>query len=84
MHGNAMRTRAQVVDARSIQIECPEHRGLLLPVTDIKISHSNNVDKPGGTKTLKIYMEALCKYCDKYHYVEVKAWSVAWLPPLHE
>ena len=70
-------TQARVVDGRSVGIECPHHKGLLIPVTGIKFSRTG---KSGHR--VKLYMEALCVYCDAYHYVHVTEGSTAGLEPL--
>ena len=78
LHGNALRSRATVVDARHLHVECPEHKGVLLPVVTVKLSLSNR----GDAATQRLYLEALCRHCEQYHYVEVEQGSVAGLPPL--
>lgn len=78
MNGNSYRNRTTgEIDARSIQVEVPEHKGILLPVVDIKFTFANNSAQPK-----KAYFVVLCKFCDKYHYVQVKEGDIAGLPPL--
>ena len=84
MHGNAKQFQeAPEIDARSLRVECPEHKGLLLPVTNVQHTYTNR----GPTNhVIKFYLEALCPYCAKYHYARVKEGSIAGLPvlPWHE
>jgi hypothetical protein len=86
MHGNAQQLRdAPAIDARSLRVECPEHKGLLLPVTTVKIGR-HHASSPQDVRTVSLYLEALCVYCDQYHYVKVEEGSIAGLPvlPWHE
>ena len=74
MHGRPLRTRASVVDARSLMVECPDHKGLLLPVTDVRIAYNRTTEQAGkrGKEFMVIDIEALCVYCNKYKNVQVR------------
>lgn len=76
MDGRVLRGRAATVDCRSLMVECPEHKGLLLPVTDIHISYTKE-SKGEASRLFVIFMEALCVYCDAYKYVRVNEGSWA-------
>ena len=70
MHGNGRRRNVPLVDARSLRVECPQHPGVLLPVTQVK-----EVIVLGR---MRLHLEALCVYCcDKYHYVEIEPSDLA-------
>ena len=78
MNGRAPRKRGHVVDCRSLMVECPEHRGLLLPVTDVRIAYNRTSDQVGkrGKEFMVIDLEALCVYCNNYKNVQVREGSV--------
>ncbi len=72
MHGNSIRHKAEKIDARALWAEHPQHPGVLLPVTDLKISLTNNTAKTADRKRhMVLYLELFCQYCDGYHYVDV-------------
>jgi hypothetical protein len=78
MHGNNKKVRnAPTVDARYLHVECPEHPGITLPVTTVKVSEHHAT----GRQAVMV-LEVLCRYCETYHYVRVNAGSVAGLAPL--
>lgn len=72
--------QAPPIDARYLRVEVPAHPGVLFQVTGIKLS----IGAPAGAKRNepKAYFEALCRYCNKYHYVRVEEGMIAALPPL--
>lgn len=78
LHAGSVQLRsAPEVDARHLHVECPQHPGITLPVTAVRLTYSNH-----GGRVVALYLEVLCRYCDKYHYVKVKEGSVADLSPL--
>ena len=74
MHGRPLRKHASVVDARSLMVECPDHKGLLLPVTDVRIAYNRTTDQSGkrGKEFMVIDIEALCVYCNNYKHIRVR------------
>ena len=74
MDGRALKKRAHIVDCRSLMVECPEHKGILLPATDVHVSYTKeSKGEPGeGDRLFVIFIEALCVYCNKYTYLRVK------------
>jgi hypothetical protein len=85
VHGNRLRYLAAPVDARALRVVCPDHPGLLIPVTNVKVSYSNNIRRTtNGKRMVAIYLEALCRYCDGYRYVEVQQGALASLALLDE
>ena len=76
IHGRDHRLRlAPEIDVRSVRVECRQHKGVLIPVTGIKMVRCDN-----GVG-LRLYMEALCIYCNRYQYMRVKEGSLAGLEP---
>lgn len=79
MHGKDSRLRmAAVVDARFLRIECPKHKGVLIPVTGIKFGTADRNNET-HSREAAVWMEALCIYCNKYQYFRVREGSQAGL-----
>lgn len=68
IHGRDNRLRhALNIDARSMRVECPAHKGVLVPVTGAKLCQSHN----RNACDIKMYLEILCRHCGKYRYVRI-------------
>ena len=53
------------VDLRALYVECPQHKGVTLPVVGLRIGRSK------GAEGSRLYLEAACRHCQKSHYVRV-------------
>lgn len=53
------------MDVRALFVECPQHRGVLLPVTEMRVSRTR--------LALRIYLAAVCRYCHgQTHFVRIR------------
>lgn len=61
------------IDGRGLRVECPEHAGLLLPVTDLTVA----LTYAGGSASAVVRLDVICPYCDRYHHLEIAPGSVS-------
>ena len=54
-----------LADLRSLYIEVPQHKGIVLPVVGMKVSRSD-------ARAPIMYLEAACRYCNGTHRVRLR------------
>lgn len=65
IHGSDLRLKnAPTLDPRYLHVECLKHKGVLAMVTGIKIGRN-------GKGLPILHLEALCRYCGRYRYVQM-------------
>lgn len=80
LHGRDHRLRdAVALDVRSMRVECPQHKGVLVPVTGLKFITKER--EGSRTRDPKLMVELLCVYCNRYHYVSIAEGSLAGVTP---